>query len=92
MGLDFRGDGTPLEKGTGLPPLAASPNNSKFLIPTSDKCLNCLYSMGSLALQETTLKNVIRIGAVDRDRTDDLGINSPTLYRLSYDGLWIGET
>ena len=32
------------------------------------------------------------IGAVDRDRTDDLGINSPTLYRLSYDGLGIGET
>jgi hypothetical protein len=26
-------------------------------------------------------------GAVERDRTADLGINSPTLYRLSYDGL-----
>lgn len=31
-------------------------------------------------------------GAVDRDRTDDLGINSPTLYRLSYDGLHLRIT
>jgi hypothetical protein len=31
-------------------------------------------------------------GAVERDRTVDLVINSHTLYRLSYDGLVVRKT
>ena len=33
------------------------------------------------------MKNEEEYGAAARDRTVDLGINSPTLYQLSYSGL-----
>ena len=59
---------------------------ASFLIPGADDEARTRYlHLGKVALYQMSYA---RNGASDRNRTNDTGIFSPLLYRLSYRGRW----
>ena len=86
---------SPYEQNTGLAPVFC------YLIGAADEARTRYLHLGKVALYQMSYGRMMYIlkermyknlGASDRNRTNDTGIFSPLLYRLSYRGKWRPES